>query len=90
MFLQQSYHVQNVVPSESRLGVRGPSRGRLGRQKARSEAVLGVRRPVQRPSWAPVGPSKGRLGRGAMLDVFASFPSGSWTNCQAVGIVRFL
>ena len=28
-----------------------------------SEAVWGVRRPVGRPSWAPGGPSGGRLGR---------------------------
>ena len=33
------------------------------RQEARREAVLGARRPVGRPSWAPGGPSAGRLGR---------------------------
>ena len=33
------------------------------RQEARAEAVLGARRPVQRPSWAPGGPSGGRLER---------------------------
>ena len=41
----------------------GPSQGRLGRQEARREAVLGARRPVGRPSWAPGDPSAGRLGR---------------------------
>ena len=29
----------------------------------RREAVLGAGRPVGRPSWAPGGPSTGRLGR---------------------------
>ena len=41
----------------------GPSRGRLGRQEACPEAVLGARRPVRRPSWASGGPSEGRLSR---------------------------
>ena len=36
--------------------------GPLGRQEARREAVLRARRPVGRPSWAPGGPSGGRLG----------------------------
>ena len=32
-------------------------------QEPRLEAVLGAMRPVQRPSWAPGGPSRGRHGR---------------------------
>ena len=31
--------------------------------EARPEAVLGARRLLQKPSWAPGGPSRGRLGR---------------------------
>ena len=33
----------------------GPSGGRLGRQEARPEPVLGARRLVRRPSWAAGG-----------------------------------
>ena len=36
---------------------------RSWRQEARQKAVLGARRPVGKPSWAPGGPSEGRLGR---------------------------
>ena len=31
--------------------------------EARPEAVLGARRLLQKPSWAPGGPSRGRLRR---------------------------
>ena len=48
--------------SEPSLSPGGPSRGRLGRQEARLEAVSDARRAVRRPFWTPEVSSAGRLG----------------------------
>ena len=52
---------RNLVQRLS-VAIRDPF-SRLERQEARPEAVLDARRPVQKPSWTPGGPSRGGLGR---------------------------
>ena len=49
--------------SSENAGLAQAAGGRLGRQEDRREAVLGARKPVGRPSWAPGGSSGGRLAR---------------------------
>ena len=55
-------------------------------QEACRNAVLGARRPVGRPSWAPGGPSAGRLGRQeARIVGFADSSSENAGFAQAAG-----
>ena len=74
MFRQESCHASTVKQSEER----------TRREETRPEAVLDARRPVQKPSWTPGGPSRGGLGRQgacpeAVLDARRPVRRPSWT-----------